>query len=119
MAIPNQKEIGWPILEFLKDGKEHHIDKIAKRLEDHFELSKEDRSLQKSSGREGLFHNRIRWANFYLRKAGLVDSARGTGMSKITADGKDLLKEEPAVLDMKYLMRFPAFAEYRENVRKK
>ena len=32
MTIPAQKEIGAPILEFLKDGKVHHIEKMAEQV---------------------------------------------------------------------------------------
>lgn len=119
MAIPKQNEIGGPILEFLKDKKVHHIEKISKFLEDHFELSDEDKNLQKSSGHEGLFHNRIRWANFYLRKAGLVESADGTGNSKITQDGLELAKENRTIIDMDFLMKYPLFEEYRNTILKR
>jgi restriction system protein len=119
MVVPNQKEIGAPLLEFLKDKKVHHIEKIWVFLADHFELSEEERNLQKSSGNEGLFHNRIRWANFYLRKAGLIESARGTGKSKITESGIELAKEKQTIIDTDFLMRYPMFKEYRESVLKK
>jgi restriction system protein len=119
MTIPAQKEIGAPILEFLKDGKVHHIEKMAEFLADRLKLSDEDRAVQKSSGGEGLFHNRIRWANFYLRKAGLVESATGTGNSKITKAGMELTKEKHTIIDMKFLMRYPMFEEYRKSVSKK
>lgn len=119
MAIPNQREIGLPILELLKDKKEHHIENISKALEEHFALSEEERNLQKSSGGEGLFHNRIRWANFYLRKAGLVESAKGTGNTRITQEGIKLLKEKPDVIDAEFLMRYPMFVEYRKSVSRK
>lgn len=119
MAIPNQKEIGLPILESLKDKKDHHIVEISRRLEEYFALTEEERNLQKSSGGEGLFHNRIRWANFYLRKAGLVESATGTGKSKITPEGIKLLKEKPDAIDIEFLMRYTMFVEYRKSVSKK
>ncbi|MEC4849004.1 MAG: winged helix-turn-helix domain-containing protein [Nitrosarchaeum sp.] len=119
MAIPNQKDIGLPILELLKDRKNHHVEEISKTLAERFGLSEEERSLQKSSGGEGLFHNRIRWANFYLRKAGLVESAKGTGNSKITQEGINLLKEKPDCINAEFLMRYPMFVEYKKSVSRK
>ena len=74
MSIPIQKKITLPILDLLKDGKSLHVDKIEKKLADDFKLNREEKHLKKSSGNEGLFHNRIRWAVFYLRKAGLIES---------------------------------------------
>lgn len=119
MALPKQIEISLPLLELLKDRKVHHVEELAKRLEDHFGLSEEERSLQKSSGGEGLFHNRIRWSNFYLRKAGLIESAKGTGNSKITLEGLALLKENPKIIDVDVLLRYPSYVEYRKSVTRK
>jgi restriction system protein len=119
LTLPKQNEIGLPILECLKDKKNHHIENIVRSLEEYFELSKDDRELQKSSGGEGLFHNRIRWANFYLRKAGLVESFVGKGISKITSEGIELLNEKPKIIDVKFLMTFPKFIEYKKSMSKK
>ena len=119
MAIPEQKEIGRPLLEYLKDKRLHHIEQISRYLEKHFKLTEAERKQEKSSGREPLFHNRIRWANFYLKKAGLVESVRGSGRTKITELGLELLEEEPQTIDNKFLMRYPAFVDYRNSVSKK
>ena len=119
MNIPAQKNLGPAILEYLQDGKKHHATKILKFLEDHFDLSEDDRALKKSSGGEGLLNNRMRWAAFYLKKAGLVESERGTGVSKITSEGLKLLKEKPSVIDTEFLMRYDEFAEYKNSMKKK
>ena len=75
-------------------------------------LSKDEKQLKKSSGYEGLFHNRIRWAAFYLRKAGLIESPK-PGYSKITTDGLGVLKEKPTDIDTFYLTKFPKFQEWQ------
>ena len=114
MSIPIQKKITLPILDLLKDGKSLHVDKIEKKLADDFKLNREERHLKKSSGNEGLFHNRIRWAAFYLRKAGLIESPK-PGYSKITTDGLGVLKEKPTDIDTFYLTKFPKFQEWQNT----
>ena len=112
MSIPIQKKITLPILDLLKDGKPLHVDKIEKKLADDFKLNREERQLKKSSGNEGLFHNRIRWAVFYLRKAGLIESPK-SGYSKITSDGLGVLKEKPIEINTLYLSKFSKFQEWK------
>ena len=112
MNIPTQKKVTLPVLDLLKDGKSRHVDQIEKKLVDYFELSKDEKQLKKSSGYEGLFHNRIRWAAFYLRKAGLIESPK-PGYSKITTDGLGVLKEKPTDIDTFYLTKFPKFQEWQ------
>ena len=113
MSIPIQKKITLPILDLLKDGKSLHVDKIEKKLADDFNLNREEKHLKKSSGNEGLFHNRIRWAAFYLRKAGLIESPE-SGYSKITSDGLGALKEKPIEIDTLYLSKFSKFQEWKK-----
>ena len=119
VTIPKQYEIGLPILQLLRDKRYHHIDKIRKHLEKYFELTDEEIFHQKSSGGEGLFHNRIRWANFYLKKAGLVESPFKTGKTKITDLGLELLDEEPEILNRAFLMRYPGFVNYQNSLKRK
>ena len=113
MSIPIQKKITLPILDLLKDGKLLHVDKIEKKLADDFKLNIEEKQLKKPSGNEGLFHNRIRWAAFYLRKAGLIESPE-SGYLKITSDGLGVLKEKPIEVDASYLSKFSKFQEWKK-----
>ena len=112
LSIPTQKKITLPILDLLKNGKALHINQIEKKLAEYFKLSREETQTKKSSGGEGLFHNRIRWAAFYLRKAGLIESHK-PAYAKITSDGIGVLKEKPIEIDIFYLEKFPKFQEWK------
>ena len=112
MSIPIQKKITLPILETLKNGKKFHVNEIVKKLANDFKLSIDEKQLKKSSGNEGLFHNRIRWAAFYLRKAGLIESPK-SGYLQITSDGLGVLQEKPIEIDTHYLTKFPKFIEWK------
>lgn len=55
------------------------------------------------SGRQTRFDNRIAWAVVYLRKAGFLESPK-RGRFRITEKGIEILKSNPARIDVKYLM---------------
>lgn len=118
MTIPSQWQISVPLLTMLKDTKIHHVDEITDHLAIFFKLSEDEKKLQKSSGHEGLFHNRIRWSNFYLKRAGLVELPK-SGCSKITERGIKIIMQKPKLIDQHFLMQFTEFVDYRRTVRKK
>jgi len=115
--IPHQNNIGLPALVLLSNGKKYHINEIEKKLAHHFALNKDERNFEKLSGGESLFHNRIRWAIFYLRKAGLIESPK-PGYSIITEEGQKLIKKNPRIVDAKYLKQIPKFAEWISKPKK-
>ena len=66
------------------------------------------------SGKQTAFYNRVGWARTYLAKSGLLEMSRRS-YYKITARGKEVLKSNPARIDMKYLEQFPEYVEFRER----
>jgi restriction system protein len=99
MAIPDLETILKPLLELLSDGKPHTMSDAEKHLAKIFGLTEEEKKRAKPSGGESLFHNRMHWAKFYLKKAGLVESPsrkpfkitpRGTAVLKLCRQKKDL-----------------------------
>lgn len=110
--IPKFYECMKPMLEFLKDGKVHTMKEVGEHLEKHFGLTKEEREELLPSGKQTVFENRVGWAKTYLHKARLVDVPE-RGSVKITERGFDVLNENPAQIDPKYLMKFSEFVEFR------
>ena len=105
MTLPSFSEIPFPLLEFISDKKTHMINDVVDYLEDFFKLNKEDRTkLKPSSDRETLFHNRVHWAKYYLKQAGLLESPN-KGQIIITRDGLTLLKKRIKKIDRNYLMK--------------
>ena len=115
--LPPQKKMAVAILKVCADGNKHHVTDLEKILGDQFELSYEQRNQLKTSGGERLFLNRIRWTTFELLKAGLVN--REKAIVSITEQGRNVLKQNPDIIDRKYLNRFPAFREYIAKIRQK
>ncbi|WP_018130346.1 restriction endonuclease [Effusibacillus pohliae] len=112
--IPSYQEIMLPLLQELADGKEHTSKDLYKVLADRFGLTEEERTQLMSNGRQPLFHNRVGWAQTYLKKAGLLETPK-RGSYHITNRGLEVLSQKPASITVDYLMRFPEFVEFRSG----
>jgi restriction system protein len=117
MAIPDFQTIMLPLLELAADGAEHRVSESVGKLADRFGLTPEERAQMLPSGTQATFSNRTNWAVSYLRNAGLVEST-GRGRYRITDVGRATLGERPERVDIKYLMRFPAFVAFRSGTGK-
>lgn len=113
MAIPDYQTVMLPLLRFLKDGKEHNLAEVVDSLADEFDLSPEERQQLLASGQQTVIRNRAGWARTYLKKAGLIASAR-RGYFCITERGQSVLASKPQRIDVKYLEQFPEFVAFQE-----
>ena len=111
MAVPKYFEMHKPLLLVLSDGQCHTLREIKSAVAQYFHLSESDLAEVLPSGRQTYFSNRIGWARTYLKKAGLIESA-GKGLFRITPAGQNVLRENPAVIDTAYLMRYDSFKTF-------
>jgi restriction system protein len=102
------------LLTIVADGEEHTIGEIIDGLAAHFHVTDDDRRDMLPSGKESRFDNRARWAGFHLRKAGILEST-GWGRLRITRRGLDVLHQRPVAIDIKFLLQFPEFREFRSS----
>ena len=110
MAIPDYQSLMLPVLRLAADG-ETRVPDAAEKLADKLGLSVQEREEMLPSGRQRIFHNRIHWAQFYMTKAGLIDSpARGRFVT--SQAGRALLATNPAAINVDTLKTYPAFAEF-------
>jgi restriction system protein len=116
MPIPDYQTLMLPLLRFAADGSDHTTREAVEVLATEFQLTPAERNELLASGQQAIFNNRIGWANSYLKKAGLLESPR-RGSLRITARGKQILGDNPARIDVKYLERFPEFIEFRDASR--
>lgn len=79
-----------------------------------FKLTEAELAEQLPSGRAPLFYNRVAWAIFYLRKAGLLETPKRSYV-RITKTGLDALKRKPEHIDLRTLKQYPAFVEFRSK----
>ena len=102
MPIPDYQTIMLPLLKSAQDGAEHTMREAVERLAVEFNLTQEEQTELLPSGQQAIFTNRVAWARFYLKKAGLIDSPR-RGSFKITERGTSVLKASPTAIDNKFL----------------
>jgi restriction system protein len=113
MAVPGFQNFMLPLLEFIADGKDYSHEELLEPLAAKLNLSETDKNEILPSGVQNRFENRIGWARTHLKKAGLLEST-GRGKFRITQRGLDVLKSKLDTVDIKYLMRFPEFVEFRK-----
>ena len=111
MAIPDYQTVTLPVLR-LAAGGEIRIGDAIDRLADEFNLLPEERAHLLPSGKQTTFANRVHWAKSYLGKAGLVELTR-RGHFNITEQGRQVLVDPPARIDIKFLSKFPQFQSFR------
>ena len=112
MAIPDYQSIMLPLLKFIRDGREHSFRETVEALATQFELTASERKELLPSGQQAIFDNRVGWARTYLKKAGLMKSAR-RGFFQITDRGMQTLSENLPEINVKYLRRFKEFVEFQ------
>lgn len=112
MTIPDFQTIMLPFLRFSSDGKMHNFLEATDALAKEFKLTPEEIDTLIPSGQQ-RFANRVGWAKTHLKKAGLIDYPQ-RGHFQITQRGLNVLKETPKMIDMKFLMKFPEFQEFRK-----
>lgn len=118
MDIPDFQTVMRPLLDAIRDGKEHSLRELLDQLGDVFQLSEDDRKRLLPSGRQGVFTNRVAWAKTHLRMAGLIEpSARG--VFRITPKGLEVLRSTKDRVDLRLLKEQPGYLEARSRKREK
>jgi restriction system protein len=112
MAVPTYDKLMLPLLQYASDGQPHHIREAITALADVLHLSPEDREEMLPKSNKYKFDDRVQWANTYLKKAGLLQSA-GRGYLEITDRGLQVLRTNPPFLDRNFLRQFPEFEEFQ------
>ncbi|QKZ14526.1 restriction endonuclease [Spirosoma sp. KUDC1026] len=112
MPIPDYQSAMLPLLKLVADGREYKFNDLVETLSSQYKLTEEEKSELLPSGQTFLFGNRIGWARTYLKKAGLLDSPK-RAMVIITERGKQVLKQKPTEINVKFLKQFPEFVEFQ------
>lgn len=112
MAVPDYQSLMLPLLKIASDGKEHGFSEVLGALAVQFKMTDEERKEQLPSGTQARFENRVRWAQIYLKKAGLLENPR-RGRFRVTERGMRVLKEDPPHINVKFLRQYPEFLEFQ------
>lgn len=111
MTIPDFQTLMLPLLKLLEKGQLRTTEAID-TLSDQFQLTEEERTALLPSGKQATMANRVHWAISYLGKAGLIKRVQ-RGSYVISDAGRGLLKHPPPRIDIKFLMKYPDFQEFR------
>ncbi len=111
MPIPDFQSIMLPLLKILADGKVYKYREIIEALVREFQVTEAERKEMLPSGQQEIFANRVGWAKTYLKKAGLIESPQRATFV-ISEKGKEILSQNPARIDTKFLRQFPEFQEF-------
>src|SRR5438046_2784841 len=101
-----------PLLRFVAGGQEHTLAEAVDAIASEFQLSPDERQQLLPTGTSTVIGNRVGWARTYMKKAGLLDSAK-RGVIRITDRGVEVLKKNPKKIDVKFLEQYPEFIEFR------
>ena len=105
------KSLMLPVLRAAADGAIAAPD-LRRRVASDLGLSDAELAEMLPSGRQTTFANRTAWANIFMQRAGLLEKA-SRGVYSITEEGRRVLAEGPSRIDMRFLERYPAYAEWR------
>ncbi|MFZ5669038.1 MAG: restriction endonuclease [Pseudomonadota bacterium] len=109
MAIPDYQSAMLPLLKRVAEAKEPvSIMELMPQLASDFDLSDEEMAERLPSGVQGVFHNRLHWAKFYMTRAGLLETTK-RGRFQITPEGSSLLATSPSHISNQTLSASPAF----------
>ncbi|MDV0445534.1 Mrr restriction system protein [Methanimicrococcus sp. At1] len=111
MVVPKLEKMYLPLLECLKDGKEHTSKEINDFIANYLEVSDEDRMELLPSGNMEIFRSRATWTRTYLKKAGLIKST-SRGIFVISEDGKKILQNEPESIGLELFLKNETFREF-------
>ncbi len=112
LKVPDFQSLMLPLLRLAADGRERPLAEVRDLLAAEFGLGAAERDELLPSGRQSRFGNRVAWAKVYLQQAALLVSPR-RGHFQISDRGRELLKAPPERIDIKFLERYPEFAEFR------
>jgi restriction system protein len=118
MPIPDFQAAMFTVLQSLGDGQEHTMRDVTDVVSEEFNLTEDERQEMLPSRQARVIVNRVGWSKKYLQEAGLLETVK-RGIVRITDEGKQVLSENPARIDMKFLERFPSYVEFRERTKAK
>jgi len=115
MAIPDYQSAMLPLLKRAAEATEPvSIMELMPVLAADFGLSEDELAERLPSGMQGVFHNRLHWAKFYMTRAGLLETTK-RGRFQITPEGSALLATGPAQITNQTLSASPAFKAWFKN----
>lgn len=116
MPVPDFQTLMLPLLKSAADGKEHTQAEAISALAKDLKLSEEELKETRPNTSQTVFDNRIAWAKFHMKKAGLFVFPR-RAIFQITDSGKQVLVQNPPKIGVAFLKQFPDYLEFIGGVK--
>jgi len=114
MPIPDFQSLMLPIMRLMQDKETRKQAMIRDAMGKEFDLTEHERNELLPSGTVPRFDNNVSWALSYLSMAILLTKP-SRGVYMISDRGLEALAGNPPRIDMKFLTRFPEYAERRRR----
>jgi len=109
--LPKYNELMLPVLRVLEEKGALGNHELRDTLIASLQIPEELLEQRLPSGTQRIFDGRLGWARTYLAKAGLISRPRRATV-EITKEGKELLAENPTVIDLAILKRYGNFRDF-------
>lgn len=113
MTVPDFQSLIRPVLIAVGDGRVWTLAAVRDEVAATLGLSAEDRLERYGSGGR-RYDGRVHWAVTYLAAAAAVTRV-GRGRIQITERGRELTADGPERITIRYLLRYPEFADFYER----
>jgi restriction system protein len=114
VTVPDYESMMLPLLRAVEDGQPHRVRDLVRVVADALNVSTLDRVATTRGGGQTQLDSRARWAKVYLARAGLLQTV-GRGEVQLTSEGRKVLAESPARVDVAFLSKYPSFRQFRSG----
>ncbi len=114
MAVPDFQSLMLPVLRALTDGRPTTVAEVCARVAASERLTSEDMLERTRGGHTTRLKDRVSWGITHLLYAGLVERVR-RAIYRLTPEGGQLLSRDPARVDLKLLLEYPAYVEWKNR----
>ncbi len=108
--IPDFQTLMLPFLKHIGDNLEHSKKEVVESLAKEMQLTEEEKREMLPSRNQPVFYNRVTWVIAHFKAAKIIENTK-RGYVKITPLGLDILKENPASINLKFLKQLPTYIE--------
>ena len=114
MAMPDFQSFMKPLLKYLSDGKTRNRREIYDAMAKYFKLTENEINEKLTSGQERRYENRVSWSITYFKQAKLVEIPK-RGFIRITDRGLDVIRQNPPIINTKFLQSFQEFRDFQNR----
>ena len=118
MPVPDFQSLMLPALKALSDGGEIQVGEVCARVAASEGLTPDDLLERTRGGHTTKLKDRVSWSITHFLYAGLVERVR-RAVYRITPEGRKLLSRDLSRIDLKLLLQYPAYVEWKDRTHRK